>query len=403
MQTMLHLKHFDKNWKLLEERSQPSRSWTLGMLQMLYTSHVQFATGAPYVGPTNVDRTIMRIDTDSPGGSASYSIGLNRLTSPAGHALIMPTCGYNDEYMYGPGSSYGIQVGTDNTAATPADNRLGHRIGHGLRAADVGDAAFESYATGDDTNQQIYNTNWVAQLFIPQSDHRCSSVDMKLYKTGAPPNDLTVEIRGYKYNAGGNVLGPSDVVLATGTVAAAALGAAPGAVVNCAFVAGVDLYAGHRYFLVARTIAGAGANCYNWRYDQTTPTYQRAWVYNDPLANYVTSLNSGGTWNFGSGKCFYFTEYGRSVGEFEHGGTEITNLVVANPNASFDIRKFFTNNSGGAITVNEVGLQALGGDHVTASNKNIYPVLTARDIVFPGVAVANTEILLVTYTPSITV
>ncbi|MDD4985697.1 MAG: hypothetical protein PHQ43_07905 [Dehalococcoidales bacterium] len=402
MKTMLNLKRFDRNWKLLEERSQPSRSWTLGMLQMLYTSHLQFTSAAPYAGPTNVDRTIMPIDTESGPATLGYTLGLNRVVAPSGHSATLAVSGNWNEYMFGPGSSYGIQVGTDNTAATPTDKRLGRRIGHGRRAADGGDVAFESFTT-DDAGDLIYDVLWKAQQFIPQTDHQCRSVDLKLYKVGAPPNDLTVEIRGYKFNAAGGNMGPSDVVLATGTVAAAGLGAAPGAVVNCAFGTPVDLYAGHRYYIVARTVGGAAGNSYGWRYDSTGFAYRAGWIQADGYSNFHLSPNSGATWTTTSQRCRYFTEYGRSQGEFEHGGTEVTNLVIANPNASFDIRKFFTNNSGGAITVNEVGIQSLGCCHVSALGGHIYPVLIAHDVVAPGIAVANTEIILVTYTPSITV
>jgi len=63
-----------------------------------------------------------------------------------------------------------------------------------------------------------------------------------------------------------------------------------------------------------------------------------------------------------------------------------------NPNGSFTVRRYFTNKSGGTITVNEVGIYAL---------KKILAI--ARDLVSPAVNVLNNETLKVEYTFQITV
>lgn len=90
--------------------------------------------------------------------------------------------------------------------------------------------------------------------------------------------------------------------------------------------------------------------------------------------------------------------HGRAGGELEYGGCEFTNMVFVDPNGEFTLRRYFTNNSGGGITVEEVGIYSAGGVRDTAG----YPFCTARDLT-GGVAVANTELLRATYVLQITV
>lgn len=90
--------------------------------------------------------------------------------------------------------------------------------------------------------------------------------------------------------------------------------------------------------------------------------------------------------------------HGAAGGQFLYGGVEIYGESYVNPNGSFNIRRYFTNISGGPITVNECGIYALG--YVSGIN---YPFCIMHDAVAPGVIVANTEILSVVYTVQITV
>jgi len=78
---------------------------------------------------------------------------------------------------------------------------------------------------------------------------------------------------------------------------------------------------------------------------------------------------------------------------FEYAGCEVLDdESYINPNGSFTIRRYFTNKSGGSITVNEVAINA--AQRVLA---------IARDIVSPGVAVADNQVLKVEYAVQITV
>lgn len=95
--------------------------------------------------------------------------------------------------------------------------------------------------------------------------------------------------------------------------------------------------------------------------------------------------------------------HGRTAGRLEYGGCEFIGIAFVNPNGEFTIRRYFTNASGGSITVNEVGLYAAGTKMVANDYGFTWPFAIARDIVSPGVAVADGEILRVTYVPQITV
>lgn len=91
--------------------------------------------------------------------------------------------------------------------------------------------------------------------------------------------------------------------------------------------------------------------------------------------------------------------HGTQAGRLEYGGCELIDIVFANPNGEFTIRRYFTNHSGGLITVQEVGIYSTGCDYNTYY---AWPFCIARDLT-GGVAVADTELLRVTYVPQVTV
>ena len=78
---------------------------------------------------------------------------------------------------------------------------------------------------------------------------------------------------------------------------------------------------------------------------------------------------------------------------FDYGGQEVVpDLAFANPNGTFTLRRYFTNKTGGTVTINEIALQAMRGG-----------VPIARDLVVGGQDVLNNETLKVEYTFQITV
>ena len=110
------------------------------------------------------------------------------------------------------------------------------------------------------------------------------------------------------------------------------------------------------------------------------------------------SGDAGVSWNYSVGQMLMFTESGQSLGEFVIGGMEVAPLVIANPNASFSLRRLFANNCGTSLIVSEVGLHTIGGTDVIRN-----PHLASRDVLSPVITVNDSELLAVTFTPQITV
>jgi len=416
----LVLERLNERGKLLERREQQSRSFTRGLIDLLYTMHSQ----VPVAGPYTIESTDMAdrlVDVTLTGKLAGRGVsGHLRIGAPAGQGSVIteqaPTSSATAGQC-GPaprvsllGNDLGIIVGIDNTAVTPDDRRLGQRIGHGRRPADGGAVMFENYADGEDTSYDIDSaTKWVAQEFTPAVSHRITSVWVKIYKAGAP-GDLTVSIRPCDSTTNTIDFFPhATSVLATGTIAEGDIPAAsPGALTQCVFATPVDLYAGHRYYINLDCPGSVGANNVYWRYDAGGATYARAF---DSYASSVFgrryySADSGVSWTVASNSVHMFQEWGQSIGEFEYGGCDLSNINFVDPDGEFTIRRYLENHCGGAITVNEVGIAAGGTWHFGAAGTNYNyadTFLIARDIVGGGIAVADGELLRVTYVPQITV
>jgi hypothetical protein len=87
--------------------------------------------------------------------------------------------------------------------------------------------------------------------------------------------------------------------------------------------------------------------------------------------------------------------HGRNSGQLLYGGTELFGLTFVNPNGSFTIQRYFTNLSGGGVTVNEVAIYCVG--------QNAYSFCIYHDAVSPGITIADTELLVAQIIPGITV
>jgi hypothetical protein len=414
----LVIDRLDKNGRLLEHREQPSRSFTRGLLELLYIGALQPTSAVPATS-VDVDMVTRYLDLEYSGGIARGVSALLKMGAPCGNSMFQAHSSFvgGSSPPYPPnvvlnGSDLGIQVGVGDTVVTPTDRRLSQRIGHGRRPADGAPVVFESYTAGEDSSYDMNAaTAWRAQEFIPAVSHRITSVWVKIYKAGAPGN-LTVSIKGGDTPI--TVQGHRPIVtncpdLAVGTILEAAIpGASPGALTQAVFATPIDVYAGHRYYIVCRAPGAGGANHVYWRWD-TTATYEHAFLesINDIFARLQYSSDSGVTWSTANGACFMFEEWGQSVGEFAYGGCEVDGLTIADPNGSFTIRRYFTNNCGVAITVKEAGICAaahLLGTGVAYEKTSVFPFLIARDVIpGPFVVVNNTEILRVTYVPAIVV
>jgi hypothetical protein len=412
--SQIKLERFDGNYRLLERRVQPMRSWTRGLIDILYTYAYQIPAAAPFSNLGDVNNAVRLLFDTNSGTTYRQQFSNGKVVGAGGFAGEPSTYPFFLHQLTLMGCDIGIQVGNDNTAATPTDKRLSKRIGHGIRPADGGNVTFIDVSTGDDAAEIMQNNDnsQVTCPFIPQQDIRIYEVELKVYKTGVPTAALTVDIRpaGNWVNGAYPFNQPSlaSPILATGTIAEAAIGAAPGAFVACAFGTPVDLYAGHLYFIVTHSAGVDGAKFYHWRYDTTGNTYDGAPGFTRAENTYdVTATDAwAGSGTNSWGRQLMFKVIGRSVGNLEYGGMELVHRVTANPNDAFDLKRFFYNRSGVAIDVAEVGIQAMVIGRAVAGStyEAAFPVLIARDVVSPlAVTVANTEILLVTYTPAIVV
>ena len=228
---------------------------------------------------------------------------------------------------------------------------------------------------------------------------------LKHIRRVAPSAGLTVAIYADNWGL------PAATAIASVIVPAGSFGGSPGAFVTCTFTtpaAGIDLYAGHRYYIVIYSTGVDGSNYYSWRWNTTgsTISYDRAddFQANDNVNCYTAYISSGSWYSQGYGNTIYmFRTYGRSIGEMEYGGTEIVNRVTANPNDAFDIRRFFYNRSGVSIAVAEIGINSMYYYWNPNYGFKIVPMLIAHDAPIGPVTVNNGQYLLVTYTPQITV
>lgn len=91
--------------------------------------------------------------------------------------------------------------------------------------------------------------------------------------------------------------------------------------------------------------------------------------------------------------------HGYAANQLMYSGTEVLVPTFTDPNGQMIIRRYFTNQSGGDVTIQEVGIYAPGW----TSTSYYYIFCVARDVVAPAVVVHTTEILEVEYTVQITV
>lgn len=91
--------------------------------------------------------------------------------------------------------------------------------------------------------------------------------------------------------------------------------------------------------------------------------------------------------------------HGIGAGQLQYAGTEILAPTFADPDGEMILRRYFTNASGGNVTIEEVGMYSPG----FFESDNSYLFGICRDVVAPAVVIADTELLVATYTIQITV
>ena len=366
--TKLLLEKLNREGVVLDRREQLSRSFVLQFMDLLYSKAAQINRATRDVD--NVLRTVPFTDT----GNALYNLGI---ASPGGDASCYNRYDYGRKVM---AEKIGIQVGAGTSAPAPTNYKLANRIAHGRSKPTAAPATFNnlSFETGDLTGWTpatkggmaavvrndawaIKNGTWFCALWttgvVVPGDYAQISQDIDLTNI----THIRFQLRGQKYVSSYN--GYFNVLISGRPVYFKELAnnvdyPDETVVINTLALTGVQTVT---FVFVAE--AGQSASVY---------FNSGAWVDNIRTLNAVSPL-------------------------LEYGGCDVSDFLVAPPNAQFTIRRYFYNNSSALITVNEVGIQAVAG---AAPG---YAFLIARDEVSPGIGVAVGELLRVTYVPQITV
>lgn len=406
MRTLLTIK---KEGKLVYQDY--SKSFTRHFLEALYLSHANILTGAPLASVIDVIGATRSVDGDSRGSATpTFSPKGNMLIdAPSGNGGVLVLSGQIDSAGAAQqfartqrlaGHQFGIVIGTDNTLAAPADARLGARIFHGISGT-VAASSQDSLLTGDagDDNNQVTNAV-IGFIFHPKKSILLTRIDLKVFRTGAAPGNVTLNVCGINM-ANSNVPLMDGTVLSTSNVVNAnAWGAvSPGAWVPFTFAAPYVLQAGFSYYIYINPSQAAAGNYVNMRYISSALSTR------DPI-NATTAGAPPANLTINTQRRHIYDVWGTVTPEMEYGGTSVYGLTVVNPNGSLNIARTFRNNSGEAIGVQECGLYMPLTRYFATSIQYgfiIFVVCAARDVIAPVVNVANGESIEVIYTPSITV
>lgn len=357
--TKLILERLDKEGRILERREQLSRSFLLQFIDFLYMQHTQANHDIRDI--TNVLRTL---DYDA---NRNQQLTVASLPGHAGDGITSAL-----PYVYTvEGQDVGIQVGRGDTAVTPTDYKMEDRIEHG-RCGDAGakaDFLNPSFETGDLTSwTEAHSGNMVGTVDNGIWALKDGTWYCTLLSTGA------VDLGDYAEVS-------QDIDLTN--------------ISHLRFQLRGESFASHFWFLVL--VDGH-------------PVYKKVLEDETDYPNELAAVCAYTGVHTVTFRCTAKESYATAargtwvdnietvqITELEYGGTEIVGMSFSNPNGQFTIRRYFTNSSGSSVTVNEVGIQAMG------QIVDVYPFLIARDVVSPGVEVAAGQILRATYVPSITV
>ena len=406
MKTLLTLERL-KGGEVLDRRRQYSRSFTIGLMQLLYIHHAQILESAPYAA-TDIIGALRNLDTSSYSTSLATEFvlkGTLRTSGPSGAGGIFIPAGafaYGDSsyfpvhypHMWLPGHALGLAVGIDGSAPSPTDYAVKQAVFHGKGGAVAPGSTMEIYNTGDNSNYNAYGSDrWCGAFFVASRGFRLTSVLLKMYRTGSP-GTLVISIRGLAPNYSTNYGREQNAIVSQTTDGNTLTNVSPGEWREVIFPSGIDVYPGIVYCIDLMAPSGDSSNYVNLRLNNAA-NHPRYGAYNKTgPTSYAYTQTS----------CPMFEARGSANPELEYGATEIFGLSIVNPNGQFNIRRLFTNNSGSAITVQECGIYAVATRYfVTTTMGQAYAHCIARDQVAPGVTVNNGEVLAVTYTPQITV
>jgi hypothetical protein len=397
MKTLLTLNKMDKQGRVIETRKQYVRSFTQYLMELLYIAHAQVQSAGPR---TLYDITSGYRNADVQAVSSGYGFRRNKpnllIASPGGKAQVLigeatqysgSTTNFTFDPALGavmPGELIGIQLGSSNTAVTPTDTHLASRIPHGRGTPVLAAARQDANLPGDNNDQNL--SGWYGCLYVPKKQFDLTSVKFLMYRSGNPGN-ITIEVKTCRFGGG-----TTYTILASTTTNGNTLPTgAPYEWREFVLPSPVTLLPGIPITIWCLQTA---ANAYVRRYYNTSGGY----------GYYLNKTPRFGGTDGSQYSTVLMDLYGTSPREIEYGACDVSGLTVANPSAEFDIRRLFTNRSGGAITVRECGIYAAFPDTYSGSFCGSGgAVCICRDVIAPDLVVADGEVLAVTYTPQITV
>lgn len=163
----------------------------------------------------------------------------------------------------------------------------------------------DSYASGDDTQDNSRGANWNCQTFTAGASYTITQVSLLIGRTGSPGTDCWVAIYA---TSGGK---PTGTALVTGNFSGNAL-AVTAAWTDITLGAGTALTSGTQYAIVMAAPSGSAGNLVFWRMDGSSPSYTGG--------SYGQSTDSGANWTMDTGYDFLFKTYSTAGG----GGTVTT-------------------------------------------------------------------------------
>jgi hypothetical protein len=407
MRTLLEVKHRSKDGLVLPDSYRGwSRSFTKHFIEGLYLSHANILTGVPYTVSDVMGSTNRSVDGDGVGPTNTGNAKANmQVLGPGGYNAVPLFMG--DKYSgvangfaaftWVPGHVFGIMIGRSNTAVTPTDVMLNDRIHHGTHGSIGVLTNIESYLPTDLVTETYTNTNgYIGMVIMPKRSCSMTDIQFKCFRTGNPGN-VTAVLIAIDTRSGGPLVIDSAVIATSNIVNANAWPSTSGtaSMQTFTFASPPYLQAGFTYFIGITPAQASGGNYVNLRgVTIGTQPNSSAWA--------ATALNTNMSQQ--SMQLNYQID-GTAGAEMEYGSTELmgASYVVSNPTAVFTLRRFFWNNSGEAITVQESGIYfpltryiAIVGSY----DMNNFIVCAAHDT-FAGIVVNNGESIEVDYTPSI--
>jgi len=402
--------------RVVRRTEQPSRSITVGFMKILYSSfaHAGWARQGGIAGHLEVlEHNLL-------------------MAAPHGRAIApFRKDSYYASYLEYPefiGECFGIQISTDDTAVTPSDARLPLWIGKG-RARWRGYTRANARAICSDRYQYIWLVDISGKKIYKRYLYGGGILDFAA--PGATPKGLTfdgtylwhvddaatpicyrldpndgastlnwnlpgTEATGIAWDFDNDVLWHCD----SATDLIYKLDPTDGTVLDSFAAPGPKPY-GLGWF-----------DGYLYNLDQTDRNIYKinpvggAVVKTIPIPPDVDGSDTSPQSPWGvmfDGLVWVIMDYGMSAypwalylpedeTEVELGGMEIFVPTFSHPNGSMVLRRCFTNNSGGDVTIKKVGIHA-----------GAIPELVAADVLGAPVTIPDTEVLRVSYTMGITV